>query len=370
MTSISWSRALAWRLGQHRLDPVGTDTVPGVVGRLGAVQAGDGWAAELSIRTRRARSEPGEVERSLAEGRLVRTYAFRGATHLLTPEDGGAYLALRAASRMWELPSWQRHYRLQPEDWPHLRDVVREALVDGPLTTEELGDAVTTRRRFRHLVPVFAQGAHTLLKPLAWQGVMSFGPPRGKRATFQGLDQNPHWRGVPDLDEAGRFAVEQYVRAYGPTTVERVHYWLGEGLGAGRRRIRTWFAELGDRLVEVDVGGEPAHVLRGDLDALQSTAATNAVRLLPAYDQWVLGPGTADGHVVPASQRALVSRGANPVVVTGVVSGTWRLVDDRLTVDWFTKPPADVEDRLADEVGRLGLLLGRTLEPPGRTAPR
>jgi hypothetical protein len=68
------------------------------------------------------------VARSLADGRIIKTYAFRGATHLLTPEDGGAYLALRAASRMWELPSWQSFYGLQPEDWPPFRSAVREAL--------------------------------------------------------------------------------------------------------------------------------------------------------------------------------------------------------------------------------------------------
>ena len=57
----------------------------------------------------------------------------------MTPEDGGAYLALRAAGRMWELPSWQSYYGLAPSDWPRLREVVRQALADGPLTLEGLG---------------------------------------------------------------------------------------------------------------------------------------------------------------------------------------------------------------------------------------
>ena len=49
----------AWRLRRHLLDPVGMESVEGVVGRLGAVQAGSDWVSELSIRTRRRDSQVG-----------------------------------------------------------------------------------------------------------------------------------------------------------------------------------------------------------------------------------------------------------------------------------------------------------------------
>jgi hypothetical protein len=188
---------------QQLLDPVGTESVAGVVRRLGAVPAQFDAAAELAVRARRQRSRSGEVARALAEGRIIETFAFRGATHLVTPEDGGAYLALRAASRMWELPSWQSFYGLTPSDWPPLRQAIREALADGPMARDELGAAVTARPKFRHLGFAFADRAGTLLKPLAWQADMSFGPPRDGRATFQRLDRNP--RVVKAL--LGRFGV-------------------------------------------------------------------------------------------------------------------------------------------------------------------
>jgi hypothetical protein len=320
-------------------------------------------SAELAVRARRERSRSGEVARALAEGRIIKTFAFRGATHLMTPEDGGAYLALRAASRMWELPSWQSFYGLTPADWPLLREVVREALADGPMTREELGAAVTARSEFKGLGFAFDDQALTFLKPLAWQGDMSFGPPRDGRWTFQSLDHNPRWAGVPDLDEAGLRAVEVYFRAYGPATPDHVHYWLGEGLGAGRKRIRSWIAGLGDRLAEVDIDGEPAYVLREDLEELTTTPASAAVRLLPGYDQWVLGPGTADAHVVPPARRQLVSRKANLVIAGGVVSGTWSLSGKEVAVAWFAEAGPPPREALAGEVGRLTTILDRPLQP-------
>lgn len=78
---------------------VGTESVAGVVRRLGAIPALPEAAAELAVRVRREHSRPGEVADALAEGRIIKTFAFRGATHLMTPQGGGAYLALRAASR-------------------------------------------------------------------------------------------------------------------------------------------------------------------------------------------------------------------------------------------------------------------------------
>jgi winged helix DNA-binding protein len=362
MVSLSWSQAFAWRMRQQLLHPVGTESVAGVVRRLGAIPAQLDASAELAVRARRQRSRPGEVARALAEGRIIKTFAFRGATHLLTPEDGGVYLALRAASRMWELPSWQSYYGLMPTDWPLLRETVRDALADGPLTRDELATAVTARPKFRHLGFAFADGSATLLKPLAWQGDMSFGPPRDGRATFQRLDHNPRWAGLPDLDEAGTRAVEAYFRAYGPATPDHVHHWLGEGLGAGRKRITSWIAGFGDRLATVDISGDSAHILRRDLEALAATPATTAVRLLPGYDQWVLGPGTADAHVVPPARRTLVSRQANIVIVGGVVSGTWSVNDDEVVVAWFAEAGTPAREALADEVARLATILDRPLQ--------
>jgi hypothetical protein len=86
------------------------------------------------------------------------------------------------------------------------------------------------------------------------------------------------------------------------------------------------------------------------------------VRLLPGYDQWVLGPGTADPHVVPPGRRALVTRQANLVIAGGVVSGTWSLTDGAVVVDWFAEAGPPPRKRLAAEVARLATILGRPLE--------
>lgn len=360
--SVTWAQALAWRMQRQLLDPVGSESVGGVVRRLGAVLSMDESLAELAVRTRRTTSRPGELAAALAEGEVIKAFAFRGSMHYLSPEEGGIYLALRSAGRQWELPSWVEHYRLAASDWPDFRAAVRAALSDGPLTLVELGRALTRHRAYRHLKPVFDEGAGTLVKPLTWQGDMSLGPPREGQPTFQRLDSNPRWRGIPDLDDAGPRAITAYFRTYGPATPDHLHYWLDEGLSAGRKRLQTWFSELGDRLVPVDVEGTTAYLLREDVDVLEAARPSEAVRFLPGHDQWVIGPGTKDGHVTPSSRRDLMTRKANPVIVGGVVSGTWTRKDDELSVTWLDERRRP-DDAIQRECNRLADLLGRDLRP-------
>src|SRR4029079_19784544 len=164
--SVTWAQALAWRMERQLLDPVGAESVAGVVRRHGAVLSMDESLAELAVRTRRTTSRPGELATALADGEVIKAFAFRGSMHYLSPEEGGVYLALRSAGRQWELQSWVDHYRLTPSDWPDFRAAVRAALSDGPLTVVELGQALSRHRAFGHLKPFFDEGAGPLIKPL------------------------------------------------------------------------------------------------------------------------------------------------------------------------------------------------------------
>jgi hypothetical protein len=360
--SVTWAQALAWRLGRHLLEPVGSESVAGVVRRLGAVLSMDESLAELAVRTRRKRSRPGELAKALANGTVIKAFAFRGSMHYLSPEDGGVYLALRSAGRQWELPSWVEYYRLAPSDWPEFRTAVREALNVGPLTIPELGEVLTRDRAYRHLKPIFDEGAGTLIKPLTWQGDVSLGPPRDGQHTFQRLDGNPRWQGIPDLDDAGPRAITAYFHTYGPATLDHLHYWLGNGLSAGRKRLNGWISGLGDRLVEVDVEGTTSYVMREDVESLAASQPSEVVRFLPGHDQWVIGPGTKDVHVIPPSRRDPVTRKANPLIVGGVVCGTWARNRDEVTVTWLDERPPPRESieqaaaRLADILQRDVLL--------------
>jgi hypothetical protein len=346
---------------RHLLDPVGSDSAAAVVRRLGAVLSMDESMAELAVRIRRTASRPGELAQALADGEVIIAFAFRGAMHYLSPEEGGVYLALRSAGRQWELPSWVEYYQLRPADWPDFRAAARDALHDRPLTISELGEAVTKHQAFRHLKPVFDEGAGSLIKALTWQGDLSLGPRRDGQRTFQRLDDNPNWGGIPDLEDAGPRAITAYLATYGPATFEHVHHWLGANLSAGRKRLERWLSGLAGSLVAVDVEGTTAYVVARDAESLSAARPSNAVRFLPGHDQWVMGPGTKDTHVTPPARREAMTRKANPVIVGGVVRGTWTLSKkNEICVSWLdeTRPH---QKAIEEEAQRLAPILGDDL---------
>src|ERR687895_1869242 len=131
---------------RQMLEPIGSAGVVDVVRRLCGVQAQVASNAELAVRLRRTRSQKGEVGRALADGRLVKTWAMRGALHLLTPEEGGTFLSLMAAGRSWERPAWSRYFGMTPQRIEQMRHTVRQALDGRSLTREELAAAVTAQR--------------------------------------------------------------------------------------------------------------------------------------------------------------------------------------------------------------------------------
>jgi DNA glycosylase AlkZ-like len=365
VVKVSWAQALAWRMRRHELDPVGRLAAPEVVRRLCGVQAQVASSAELAIRVRSERVKSGDVGRALADGDLIKTWAMRGTLHLLTPEDAGAFLSLLASGRPWERPAWQRYFQMDPATMERFRDAVREALDGQTLTREELIEAVTVVSGLEHIGDGLRSGWGTLLKPVAWQGHLCFGPQVGTRVTFMRPDQaSRRWAGIPEPDAAGPIAVAAYVGAYGPATVSGFRNWLSRGL-VPAKRVQAWFTELGDALAPVDVDGEPAFILAEDLDALVATKPSRTVRLLGGFDQWVLGPGTDDPHVIASPRRGAVSKQSGwiaPIVVDGgVVSGTWEIDGEAVRVAWFSEGRKPRRGALEREVERLATIYDRPL---------
>lgn len=383
--TLGVARALAWRLERHALAPVaGTDAVD-VVRRVVAQRAWPREAAEASVAVRLAvpagghdgAPDAGMLDRALAAGTLARAYAFRGGSYLMAPDDAADLLTVRCTTRVWETARYQAQGHFALADWAPLRAAVRDALADGPLTRPQLADHLARTPDLAHLALAAASGAGSdaLIKPLHWWRDVCFGPDRAGLTTFRLATTTP-----PDLEEslsdaaidaAGRGSVLRYLASYGPATWANLDYWLTEGLSVPRRRLRAWVAELGDQVTAVMLDGEPRLVRSADLTQMRAAGGTTdyssaVVRLLPAYDPWTLGPGTADALVVPPARRALATRGSPLVIRDGVVAGAWRRVRERgrtrIVVTWFAESGAAPEAALAAEVARLGRALGETSE--------
>ena len=104
-------------------------------------------------------------------------------------------------------------------------------------------------------------------------------------------------------------------------------------------------------------------LLTQDADELAGTRPARAVRLLPAFDQYVLGPGTGDARIIRPSRRSQISKTAgwiSPVVlVGGRIAGVWSFDGGTLAVGLFdeesqkaSREPLEAEGRAHRPVPR------------------
>lgn len=365
--TLTWDQVFAWRMRRQFLDRPIDAPVVDVVRRLAGVQAQVASSAELAVALRRSTGTTdtagavGTVRDALDDRSVVKTWAMRGTLHVLPADTAGAFLSLMAAGRPWERPSWVKAFGVDPSEMEKLAGVVAGELDGEPLTRDELIDRLAADLHNPALVDGLRSGWGTVLKPLAWKGVLCHGPSRGNRVTFTRPDRwLPSWAGVPDPIDAAGTVIIAYLGAHGPASPTSFGNWLSRGMS--KKLLKEWFAATQGDLVAVDVEGESLLARAEDVDDLAATKPSSDVRLVGGFDHYVLGPQTDDPHLIPHGRRGDVSRAAgwiSPVVIwRGRVAGVWEVADGRVEVTLFDEAGRVPAKALGTAVARVQQLIG------------
>ena len=230
----------------------------------------------------------------------------RGTLHLVLAED------VRWLTRMLapgQLIGARRRLAQLGVDQPDaaIRHLER-ALSDGPLTRGEAAERLRERG-----VPLDGQAAYHLLRFAALAGLVCFGPQRDGENAFVLLDD---W--IPDRGDDGRDETElarRYLLAHAPASADDFAAWSG----LGTRAARQAFHDLAPELARA-----PGGTFRPR--ARRSATPADVVRLIPAFDPYLLG-WRDRSFAVPARYAKEVNRGG------GWVRGV-ALVDGRAVATW------------------------------------
>ncbi len=230
----------------------------------------------------------------------------RGTLHLVLAED------VRWLTRMLapgQLIGARRRLAQLGVDQPDaaIRHLER-ALSDGPLTRGEAAERLRERG-----VPLDGQAAYHLLRFAALAGLVCFGPQRDGENAFVLLDD---W--IPDRGDDGRDETElarRYLLAHAPASADDFAAWSG----LGTRAARQAFQDLAPELARA-----PGGTFRPR--ARRSATPADVVRLIPAFDPYLLG-WRDRSFAVPARYAKEVNRGG------GWVRGV-ALVDGRAVATW------------------------------------
>lgn len=337
---LSWPQALAWRWAACGLAARGDDPLE-VTSRALGLHAQLWSSAGLTLAARCEGVTAALLDELVWErGVLVKTWGPRGTLHLLPRDELGFWVAAQALiAPRYEDKAWLRHHGLSAGEAVAMVEAIGPALRRRRLTREALADAVAKKVGAEGLAERLRGGFGDLLKPAAFRGDLIFGPDDGRNVTFTHPGEVTPFKG-----DAAQTLVRRYLGSYGPATREELARWFGMKSAATAGR---WIAALGDDVSEVIVDGTARWALSETLDTLRAADPAGVVRLLPAFDQWLLTAPRKEDAVVPARHRDAVYRkqGWISAVVArdGVVLGTWTREDG---IDWFSRDRPDIGDEL------------------------
>jgi Winged helix DNA-binding domain len=379
--TLGWDQVRAWRLGRHQLDeraPAGD--MLAVVARIAGLHAQVLSSAELTLWARVDDLAPDAVRRALWEERsLVKTWAMRGTLHLLVAAEFPLWQAALSTRRLWEAGAWQRGFGISLDELGRLTDAVGQALDGHMLTREELAVEVGRLTGSEALGDKLRESWGAMLKPAAALGRLCFAPNQGQQVRFTRPDT---WLGGwrdHDPDQAVAEVARRFLAASGPVTREDFARWWGIPSPAQGRRL---LERLGQEVAPVEVEGTAAYALAADLPGLagagrrgragkgRRAAGPGSVRLLPAFDQYVITATRQAEHLMPGPFKDRIYRPQgwlSPVLlVDGRMDGVWRQETRgrrlQVTIEPFLPLPARARRAAEAEAERLAAFAGGRLE--------
>jgi winged helix DNA-binding protein len=265
----------------------------------------------LSLLARVPRLMQGMVEGAIDSKTALRLPAMRRTTWLLHSET--AHLAFRATSGQAPLKVLLRRSGVSEDEYarlereillaaglPKMAEQIREAIKDPPEKLNPVLGAMTARGtllRIKAKTPL--SNAFSYAATRVWLG---------------------HELPEADPTEALVWLAGDYLKAFGPATVEDFAWWSGVELGQAEAAIRAHDpADMGDGLL----------MWATDVHAFEGTrSVANRVNLLPAWDPYTMGYAEssrarfADPDVMPF----LYDKGGNAtsvILIDGTVAGLW-----------------------------------------------
>ena len=372
MLKLTWQRAAAWRTERHHLiRRASAGSMLAVVSRLCGLHAQLMSSAELSLWARVEDLKRENVRRALWEDRtLIKTWAMRGTLHLLPASELSLWHGALTTSRRYLSPTrWQKHFGLTMKELDTLTSAIGRALDGSVMTRGQLAKEVGRITGSRKLAAKLAEGSWgTILKPAAFAGHLCFGPSQGQLVCFT---RPGSWLkeqiAALDPDTATAMVTRRFLAAYGPATYHDLARWWG---GGGVSTARQWIVALGEEVSPIDVDGTHAWMLARDLREMRDFHEKQSVRLLPAFDQYVVAASHHAEHLLPGKLRSRVYRPQgwiSPVLlVNGRMEGVWRhvLKGSRIEVviEPFVKIPPSARRAAEQEAERLAHFVGGALQ--------
>jgi hypothetical protein len=281
------------------------------------VQAQDYAAAKWAVGLRMKDGSDAALDRSLADGTIIRTHVMRPTWHFVTPADIRWMLDFTAPRVKAVLSYNSRKLGLDASLYKRCGSALAKALQGGKQLTRLELVAILKQRGIKTNNLGFI---HILLHAELDAIICSSGR-RGRQFTYALLEERvPHVQKL-DRDEALAELTRRYFASHGPATVQDYAWWSGLTIADAKSGIEL----LKPRIKNEVVDGQ-TYWYAASMPPVKDNPHT--AWLLPAFDEYMVG--YTDRTVIIDPQHSKKLEGAagallnNSLVIDGRIVGTWK----------------------------------------------
>jgi hypothetical protein len=345
------------RLANQHIQAVKPFSQPGeLVTWFGAVQAQDYPASKWAIGLRLPGCSAADIEEAITRRSIVRTWALRGTLHIIAARDIRWILALVRPSVVPRHAPYDRRLGLDEKTFEHSRALLEKTLQGGKqLTRKELATLFEQNQ-------ISTQGLRMafLLYRAALDGIICFGPLRGKQPTFTLLEEWMPPSPTKDREEALAELCRRFFSSHGPATVKDFAWW--SGLAAAD--VKTAFGAVRGQLFS-EQDGEQTFWWSQDLRQPIENEPAPDVQLVPDFDEYLVGYSDRQSFMHPKIEKKVdTSFGllGPTILINGWIGGAWKRTFDKQSVVIVCQPfyalnPIEIE-KVTAAANRFASFLG------------
>jgi hypothetical protein len=285
-----------------------------VVRWLCAVQSQDYLGALWGVGMRlRESSVQDEIERALESKLIVRSWPIRGTLHFVAPEDIRWMLKYLTPKVITRGASNYRKAGLNARVFSKSGALFEKELSGKQMTREELY-GVLERNKIK---TSNTRGLH-ILGYLAQQGLICFGPRRGKQQTLVLLDEWLPPAPMIEREEALSRLALRYTLSHGPVQLEDLAWWAG----LTKKESLEALESNRDKLLQNEFQGKKYWMAQdseiGEVDPIRAF-------MIPTYDEMGVGYKDRTAMIDRKDEKKIANTiFTSGILINGKVVGTWR----------------------------------------------
>ena len=340
---------------QHLLKQSRINSIVQTAGDLCGLHATCPTTPYLSLFARMNQFSKSDLKREVEINKsLVRIRSIRSTLHLIPFEKNTLVFAATKAQLNRRSEKYIQHLGMTLEEFNSIAEKIIITLTGRGLTANEIKKETGNSKYTSHVINILCDEG-TIVRGMingSWKSNIH------RYFRFEDFYSESDISNI-SKEVAFEYLVMDYIKSYGPVTMEDIIWWSG----LNKQTVRQVIENKKKELENLNIEGYPENflMLKSDFDSLLQTAISGNLNVLflPAMDPFIMGYKVRQRFIDDAESDFVYDRFGNAtptIILDGTIIGIWDLDDQKNILKFYIFE--NQEDKIFEEIIKEGIKTG------------